>query len=183
LTLRQHGSDPAPLLEAAFRRIERECMEGVAVLNPNLHVETLGFTRRGEDWLGVLITPWFMNLVLVPGTGEGWQGVPDGQRIFRHFPSGDFAFLGGHEPEVGEYQSCALLSPMAQFPDQESARAVAQAALEALQAPLPGAAQSPAAVEQGVAADVEKLIDGVPQRPLSKRELLLGRAFRRRESN
>lgn len=170
--LRLHSEDPSPLLEAAFRRIQAETMADVPILNPALQVEAVGFARWREHWLGIVITPWFMNLVLVPGAAESWQSVSPGQRLFRKFPSGDFAFLGSDEPEVGEFQSCSLFSPMAQFADQAGACEVALAALEALQresAPAP-LAPSEEAFEDPKQAALE--------RPMSKREFL-GGVFRR----
>lgn len=171
-----HPADPSPLLEAAFRRIESERMAGVPVLNPALRVEAVGFARWQGHWLGILITPWFMNLVLAPGDADNWRGVRDGERLFRRFPAGDYAFLGGHEPEVGEFQSCALFSPMGQFPDQDGARAVALAALEALRcAPQAGKPQAPP--DRGTADDPRQAAH--EHHPMSKRDFL-GSVFRRR---
>lgn len=172
--LRIHDADPAPLLEAAFRRIETESMAGVGVLNPALCVEALGFARFEGHWLGIVITPWFMNLVLVPGEAAFWQSVAPGKRLFRKFPSGDFAFLGSVEPEVGEFQSCSLFSPMAQFADQDGAREVAIAALDALQR-TPAAAAPPAPPANDALDDPRS---AALQRPMSKREFL-GSVFRR----
>lgn len=171
--LRLHDADPSPLLEAAFRRIEAETMADVPILNAALNVEAVAFARWQGHWLGIVITPWFMNLVLVPGEAASWQGVASGKRLFRKFPSGDFAFLGSHEAEVGEFQSCSLFSPMAQFADQDGARAVALAALEALQN-TPAAAQ-PAPPANDTLDDPRQ---AALKRPMSKREFL-GSAFRR----
>ncbi|MEZ5615974.1 MAG: [NiFe]-hydrogenase assembly chaperone HybE [Rhodocyclaceae bacterium] len=173
-TLRIHAEDPSRLLEAAFRRIQAETMADVPILNPALTVEALGFTRRQEHWLGIVITPWFMNLVLVPGASVSWQSVAPGQRLFRNFPSGDFAFLGSNEPEIGEFQSCSLFSPMAQFADQAGARDVAHAALAAL-------LREPAAAQVAIAPNAAALEDpkqAALERPMSKREFL-GGVFRR----
>jgi [NiFe] hydrogenase assembly HybE family chaperone len=173
-TLRIHAEDPSPLLEAAFRRIEAGTMADVPILNPALRVQAVGFTRWQEHWLGIVITPWFMNLVLVPGAAESWQSVAPGQRLFRNFPSGDFAFLGSDEPEVGEFQSCSLFSPMAQFADQDGARDVAHAALEAL-------LREPIAAQAAIAPNDAALEDpkqAALERPMSKREFL-GGVFRR----
>ncbi len=173
-TLRIHAEDPSPLLEAAFRRIQAETMADVPILNPALRVEAVGFTRWQDHWLGIVITPWFMNLVLVPGAAGSWQSVAPGQRLFRNFPSGDFAFLGSDEPEVGEFQSCSLFSPMAQFADQTGARDVALAALEALQSE--SAAAVPPAPTKEAFEDPKK---AALERPMSKREFL-GAVLRRR---
>ncbi|MFZ5512872.1 MAG: [NiFe]-hydrogenase assembly chaperone HybE [Pseudomonadota bacterium] len=165
-----HEADPAPLLEAAFRRIQAERMAAVPVLNPALSVEALGFARWQEHWLGVLVTPWFMNLVLVPGAEAGWRPVADGQRVFHRFPSGEYAFLGGREPEVGEFQTCALFSPMDRFGDQAMARTVALAAREAL-------LQPPAA--QAAAARKEEREAPAAPRPASSRRQFFGRLLGR----
>ena len=172
--LRIHTEDPSALLETAFRRIEAETMADVPILNPALHVESLGFARWQSHWLGIVVTPWFMNLVLVPGDADTWQSVAPGLRHFRDFPSGDFAFLGSHEPEVGEFQSCSLFSPMGQFADQAGAREVALAALDALLC-------EPAATQATIAPNATALEDpnqAALERPMSKREFL-GGAFRR----
>lgn len=174
-TLRIHTEDPSPRLEAAFRRIESATMADVPILNPALHVEAVGFTRWQDHWLGIVITPWFMNLVLVPGSAGTWQSVAPGQRLFRSFPSGDFAFLGSDEPEAGEFQSCSLFSPMGQFTGQDGAREVALAALEALQR-VPETAK--VAISPNDAA-LEDPKQAALERPMSKREFL-GAVLRRR---
>ncbi len=136
-----HDSDPSALVTAVFRRIRDERMADVPL--PPLEVEAVGFRRWQGHWLGVLVTPWAMSLMLLPGMTGDWQLPPEGKRHVRAFPSGDYAFLGGIEEGLGEYQSCALISPMAHFPDQETARLTALAALAAL-LKAPAAAEAPA---------------------------------------
>ena len=171
--VRTHAEDPSRLLEAAYRRIEAATMADVPILNPALTVEAVGFTRRQDHWLGIVITPWFMNLVLVPGAVASWQRIGPGERLFRKFPAGDFAFLGSEEPEVGEFQCCSLFSPMAQFSDQAGARAVASEALAMLQLAPAGTAIRPPAREA-----FEDPGQAALERPMNKREFL-GGLFRR----
>lgn len=128
-------SEPVAL-EAAFRRIAATRMAGMALGNPALAVEAVGFRDWHGHRLGVLITPWAMNLVLLAGGGVLAPLAP-GQQVRRHFPSGDYEFMGGHEPECGAFQFCPLLSPPAQFTDQAQARAVAGALMELLLGGLP----------------------------------------------
>ena len=148
----------------AFRRIGRERMAGIAVSNPALEVEVVGARRWQGLWLGILITPWCMNLVLLPGEAEGVGQ----ERIFHRFPSGDYAFLPGCEPEIGEYHSCALLSPLFQFATQDSARATAEAALAALMSPTPAAAMQDKPERDEISL----------RAPLSRRGFLTGGLFR-----
>jgi hypothetical protein len=43
-----------------------------SVGNPALGVEALGFRRCGGDWVGVLVTPWFMSRTCLPGAASVW---------------------------------------------------------------------------------------------------------------
>lgn len=119
-------------LESVFSAIQQQRMADMPLLNPALSVEALAFTPWREDWLGVLITPWFMNLMLLPQPGHVWREVAAGQTCVHAFPSGEYAFVAGHEPALGDYQSCSLFSPMFEFPDQANARATALAAISHL---------------------------------------------------
>lgn len=123
---------PAAALQARFEAIWRGPMQGLPMLNPGLGVTAVGFGPFGEHWLGVLVTPWFMNLTLMPRVVQHWQ--PIAERASRHhvFPAGVFEFIGSRDPVLGDYQSCSLFSPMFEFADQASAEATALAAIEAL---------------------------------------------------
>ena len=123
---------PAPVLERAFSLIEHQRMRDVPLLNHALAVEAVGFRPWAEHWLGVLVTPWFMNLVLMPRVSARWQPIAEGQSRHYLFPAGVFEFIGGHDPLIGDYQACSLFSPMFEFATIRGARDTAVAALAAL---------------------------------------------------
>jgi [NiFe] hydrogenase assembly HybE family chaperone len=129
--LKRYATDPARHLEAVFRDIERTRMAGLPILNTSLAVEAIGFTPWQGHWLGALITPWFLNLVLVPGAQGEWPGAAEGERIVRQLPAGDCGFYGCFEPVIGEFHASSVCSPMSRFADQAAARAEAQRALDA----------------------------------------------------
>ena len=58
----------APLLTMArrFERIGAEQMRDLPIYNHAIDVEAIGFHPWGPGFIGVLITPWFMNLMLLP---------------------------------------------------------------------------------------------------------------------
>ena len=137
------SANPSRALEAAFSRIEREAMDGVPMLNRALRVESVGFSPWNGGWLGIVVSPWFVNAVYVPGDadGEGREGEP----VFRDLPAGTFAFLGACEPEVGRYETCALSTRMDAFATHGDAVEFAHAALGLLRsAPEPVTPQVPA---------------------------------------
>ncbi|MGZ5027385.1 MAG: [NiFe]-hydrogenase assembly chaperone HybE [Methylobacter sp.] len=119
-------------LETTFNRILVECMSDLPVINNALSVQAVGFNRFGEDWLGVLITPWFMNLMLLPGLDSRWCELQPGTKIDKSFPYGEFEFTLANEAQLGIYALCSLFSPMFQFENQAAALTAAQAAFQGL---------------------------------------------------
>ncbi len=125
-------SYPDPLnqtLEQVFRRIQQQRMRGVPILNQALRVEAVEFTHWQGDYLGVLITPWFMNLMLLPNEGDEWEELVIGKKVTQVFPSGAYEFIVGYEQGIGRYQTCSLFSPLFEFSDQEMAVAMAKAVM------------------------------------------------------
>jgi [NiFe] hydrogenase assembly HybE family chaperone len=159
----------AARVQAAFERVHRERMSGLPFVNGALRVEVVGLRRWRGLWLGALVTPWFMNLLLLPGDGateDGeiaaqWPQLATGEYAQFTFPAGEMSFLGGREGEAGEYLSCSLFSPMFEFAGHDDARATAEACLLALLDPDAAAAQ--------VAAE------STPPPPMRRREFLSGR--------
>lgn len=119
-------------LEQVFNDILQQRMSDIAIVNPNLKVQAVGFRIFQHDWLGILITPWFMNLLLLPQQPDDWPSFNNGDNISRHFPQGEFHFILNNEQSLGAYASCSLYSPMFQFQQQQVAVATANAAIEGL---------------------------------------------------
>jgi [NiFe] hydrogenase assembly HybE family chaperone len=119
-------------LEADFREVHSAKMRGLPMVNTALHVEAVGFCAHEGQWLGVLIAPWFMNLVLLPDPGADWSGLVPGEKEVVGFPSGDYEFLHNRREMTGGYKACSLFSPMADFTSQLQAQEVARAVMVAL---------------------------------------------------
>lgn len=114
-----------------YRRIHAERMAGLPICNPRLGVDTVGFRDFNEQRVGVLITPWFMNLVVLPGDGR-WDGAANGGREELSLPSGPFEFTISREDGLGSILTAVLFRTMSDFPDQRVAVAVARHVLQQL---------------------------------------------------
>ncbi len=115
-----------------YRRVHATAMRGSAVCNEALAVEAIGFRDFGPYVLGVMVTPWFANLV-VTAPSEGTEApFPDPAQLKLRFPAGDVDFNVSEIEGFGPLASCSLFSPMDEFADHEAARVAAGAALEAL---------------------------------------------------
>jgi len=139
-------------LETVFQLIASTRMRDIPILNPQLQVAAIGFRRwqpaasdEGDPstvWAGVLLTPWFMNLLLLPASAHPLPVVAPGGQTIVHLPGGPMPFMAGHEAALGDYRLCSLFSPVQQFADQESARLTAEEILKQV-FPPPLAADAP----------------------------------------
>ncbi len=123
---------PAAALQRRFETIWRGAMADVPILNPALQVRTVGFRPWQDHWLGVLITPWFMNLMLLPRLAERWPPSAEGESRPIVLPAGVFEFIGARDKELGPWLACSLFSPMFEFHDMAGAEATALAVLQGL---------------------------------------------------
>lgn len=121
-----YTQDPSPVLVAAFARVMHQLAGDIPLANAAISVEAVGFERTSAGWLGVLITPLSMNLVLLPARGTPWRPLALGAKRRVALPAGQFEFFGGHQDGIGEYLYCSLFSPMSDFADQAAAVATAQ---------------------------------------------------------
>ena len=119
-------------LTETFQDIAAGRMQGLPVMNDSLQVEPVGFTPWAGHVVGILIAPWFMNLLLLPGLGDDWSDLKEGSKALWELPSGDYEFTVARLESVGVYQSCALFSSVLDFPDQETARAIAETIMREL---------------------------------------------------
>ena len=129
-------------LVAYYREVFEDRFRDLPIVNPALEVEAVGFAGLDEHELGVLITPWFMNLMLLPGT-DRWDARPQGSVCRIELPGGKVEFTVSHDNVLGTTLSAALFSSVADFPDQSLAREIASESLRLLRsAEQPGAGAS-----------------------------------------
>jgi len=119
-------------LESVFSEIARTRMLDIPILNPALRVEAVGFREWEGRWIGVLVTPWTMNLVLLPGQDSPLIPLALDKKQMWEFPSGQYEFMGLNEPAIGTCHTCSLISPVTEFTSHEEALAVAQEIISAL---------------------------------------------------
>ncbi len=171
-------ADPSSRLVEAFAAAGAR-MQGLGICNPTLEVAAIEFAPWEGRWLGVMLTPWFMNLVLTPGDPAAWHDLPAGEKRRYRFPAGDYEFIAAHDVLAGEYQMCSLFSPVLEFDDQATAVFVGRLAREALfdtanaevpEMPVADLSASRGPDGPGPLAQIEESLDA----PMSKRSFLRG---------
>ncbi|NYZ14170.1 [NiFe]-hydrogenase assembly chaperone HybE [Azospirillum sp. RWY-5-1] len=133
-------------LVAEYRRIAATDMVGVPICNPALAVEAVGFRPFGPGWLGAVVTPWFLNAVLIPADPARWALRLDGDREVVPLPAGDHAFTAARLDGLGTLLVIPLVSAMNVFTSHAEAVAAAGFAVDRLMtAPEPATNAPPPA--------------------------------------
>lgn len=122
-------------LTALYRSIGECSMSELPVYNAALGVESIGFHAYEGRALGIVVTPWFMNIVLAPLDEGSDDAAASGETVRRALPAGSFDFIVGALDGFGRIESCSLFSPMFDFADPASARATAEAAMATIRDP------------------------------------------------
>jgi len=130
----QHSGRVVALV-ASFERIGRDSMRGLPFYNEALAVEAIGFERFGEGWLGILVTPWFMNLMLVSDQPVPYAEAANGEKCTVELPGGPVTFLRGGTEDFGMFQAHSIASPMDVYKSQNQVRAAARRALVSVRTP------------------------------------------------
>ena len=119
-------------LVSEFTEVWHAKMRDVPICNNLLHVQAVGWGVHEGRPLGVLLSPWFMNLIQMPSPGEDWSDLRSGAKQIMSFPSGEYEFIHNTRPLIGGYKACSLFSPMNDFKTQAQAIDVAEAVMVAL---------------------------------------------------
>ncbi len=122
----------ADRLEAHFEQVYRRSMADVPICNTALSVASVGFREWSGQALGIVLTPWFMNIVLAPLEGAAPVTGKSGDAKSVWLPAGKMEFLVSELDGFGSLLMCSLFSPMDDFSDHEAALATASAAMDAL---------------------------------------------------
>lgn len=160
-------------LEAVFKDIADTRMAGLPICNEALRVQAVGFREWQEHWVGVLITPWTISLVLMPGEKGPLKVLGPDQKMTQVFPSGSYDFMGLNETALGTCQICSLISPVVDVASQEDAVSIAGQVMEALFVSDESDAKRDA--DRKVQAEAARL-NGEPvlKQPLSRRDFIRG---------
>ncbi|WOH52215.1 [NiFe]-hydrogenase assembly chaperone HybE [Bradyrhizobium sp. sBnM-33] len=128
------------MLSAAYRDIADRTMRDLPIFNEALSVEAIALRAREGRIVGMMVTPWFMNVVTPMRDGISQSSPGPGSNLRLRFPAGEIEFTVSDLVPVGSIASYSLFSPMFEFEDMASARATAEAALAALMSPANRAA-------------------------------------------
>lgn len=108
-----------------FQRIDAG-MRDLPIYNDKIAIEATGFRPFGDgELLGVVLTPWFMNMITLPIEPVPMNMAEIGRTVSIELPAGKRAFVVGGDGTIGLYKAHSLHSPVLNFtlPGQAQAEA------------------------------------------------------------
>ena len=119
-------------IEDYFSKVHQDSMKDMPFINPSIEVcvPTLKEIRKGV-FLGSIVTPWFINLVVKIVNYEGLDRHEEiysnkvGEKVTLAFPSGSYEFIVNHNNKLGFFYTCALISDMLTLENNDVAVSIA----------------------------------------------------------
>ncbi|HHA0034310.1 TPA: hydrogenase-2 assembly chaperone [Yersinia enterocolitica] len=132
-----HEQNPAALLEQVFGQVAADEMRGLPFYRDHIPLRACGFQLFEQQWIGALLTPWMLSLVVLPGPQQSWQRRAVGERLMLALPCGGISFTVSEIAGCGQYLSRSLMSPLDSSLSAERALQLAeQSARMALSLPV-----------------------------------------------
>lgn len=104
--------NPAAQLEAEFQEIAQREMQQLPFFQPHIPIRACGFQRFEDQWVGAMLTPWMLSLMILPGPEQSWELRTVGDRLGLILPYGNIRFTVGQLENCGQYLASSLLSPL-----------------------------------------------------------------------
>ncbi|AFJ46924.1 hydrogenase 2-specific chaperone [Shimwellia blattae DSM 4481 = NBRC 105725] len=124
--------NPGPQLAAWYQEHAAPRMADLPFYRADMPIQCCDFQRFEGQWVGTLLTPWMLELVVMPGPGQVWDERPTGEALGLAFPAGDIRFrVSSPQPDL-PLLSCSLLSPLPATLSPEQAQTIARDALRLL---------------------------------------------------
>ncbi|MEA9391293.1 hydrogenase-2 assembly chaperone [Acerihabitans sp. TG2] len=120
------ADNPQHLLEQCFSEIADAQMRELPFYQAQIPVRACGFQLFEQQWVGVLLTPWMLSLLVLPGPGQRWPHKAVGSRLGLALPCGNVGFIVGEVSGCAGYLASSLLSPLPAGLDGDAALRLAQ---------------------------------------------------------
>lgn len=125
------STNPAPLLIAQYERIAQQEMQALPFYQPAMPIVVECTLFEGQ-WLGCVLTPWMLSVVVLPGPEQLWPVRGSSERLALQLPCGNLTFMVGALSETGQLLACSLMSPIDPHLGADEGRALVSSTLKML---------------------------------------------------
>ena len=110
--IKGYENSPQELVQAAFERVSKQSMHDLSFLHPTMGIYASEFALFENQWVGVVITPWMLSAMILPGPNQYWPHRAIGEKLGLILPYGEMTYTVGELEGLTQYLACSLMSPL-----------------------------------------------------------------------
>ena len=103
--------NPSGLFRAVMCKVA-ESMQDLPFYRQDIPCLTPDFVLFEGQWIGTVLTPWMLSLVVLPGPQQQWERREIGEKLGLALPYKTVTFTVSGVESIPHYFSCSLLSPL-----------------------------------------------------------------------
>ncbi|VTU07211.1 hydrogenase-2 operon protein HybE [Actinobacillus porcinus] len=103
--------NPSELFRSEMEKIA-ENMRDLPFYRHDIPCFTPNFVLFEGQWIGTVLTPWMMSIVVLPGPQQQWEERAIGDKLGLQLPYKTITFTVSGVESVPQYLSSSLLSPL-----------------------------------------------------------------------
>ena len=103
--------DPSALFQSAMEAVSTE-MQDLPFYRHGIKCYCPKFVLFENQWIGTVVTPWMLSVVILPGKGQQWQPRELGDKLTIQLPYKSLTFTVSGIEQIPQYLSCSLHSPL-----------------------------------------------------------------------
>jgi [NiFe] hydrogenase assembly HybE family chaperone len=107
-----YATNPKALVEQTYQAIMDNDMIDMPFCDKNVPIYAAPFVVYEDQWLGVLLTPWTLSILLFPGFEQHWPQRKIGDKLAIEINAQHYTFMVNEQPQLGQYLACSLMSPV-----------------------------------------------------------------------
>ncbi len=103
--------NPAELFRKEMEQISVN-MQDLPFYRHDITCFTPNFILYEGQWIGTVLTPWMISIIVIPGPEQLWEGRTVGDKLGLQLPYKTMTFTVSSINSIPQYLSCSLLSPI-----------------------------------------------------------------------
>lgn len=105
------AEDPSSIFQNEMRKVAEE-MKDLPFYRKGIDCYCPKFVLFENQWIGTVVTPWMLSIVILPGKDQEWEPREIGDKLSVQLPYKTFTFTVSSLENIPQYLSCSLHSPI-----------------------------------------------------------------------
>lgn len=103
--------EPSLIFQSAMQQVAKE-MQDLPFYREGIECYCPKFVLFENQWIGTVVTPWMLSVVILPGKDQQWEPREIGDKLTVQLPYKSLTFTVSSLETIPQYLSCSLHSPI-----------------------------------------------------------------------